>query len=768
MSRKRYIVNGRVQGVGFRPFVYRLAGLYGLTGTVQNTSLGVVIEVQGNEGSLAGFAEELKTNPPPLAEITRLQAIDADPAKNESGFSILDSSSREQSQVLISPDSAVCRDCAREILEPSDRRYLYPFTNCTNCGPRYTITGLIPYDRQNTSMACFEMCPECLKEYSDPGDRRFHAQPNACPQCGPRSWLTDAVGKELFEEASPLKKGALLLKQGRILAIKGLGGFHLACDAANQEAVRELRRRKIRPHKPLAVMVPDINAAKDLVEIGLLEEEILKSPSSPILAAKPIRPCPLSPDLAPDTGLLGIMLAYTPLHMVLFQHLRALLSPREHPALVMTSGNMSYEPISLGNREALDRLGHIADYFLLHDRDILVRCDDSVLCARGPRPTYFRRARGYTPEPIFLSRSGKCVLGTGPELKNTFCLTRNDQAFVSQHIGDLKNLESYDFYQECISHLQHVLQVTPEMVVCDLHPDYQSTKFARQQSRLPVHALQHHYAHILSVMAENRFEGPCLGLALDGAGLGEDGSLWGGELLMVDNLDMSLSRLGSFEPVPLPGGDLAVQEPWRIAASYIHRLGLEHSVLAEDFEQGLTREETLARQMLDNNINSPLSTGCGRLFDAVASLLGLVHRISYEGQGAVILENIQSPGESAAYHTPVHHRTGLSILDTLSLFRQILQDHTRGINPDIISSRFHLSLARALCRWAEQSSSATGIKTVGLSGGVLQNLTLARELEAGLAQRSFNVLTHKFLPPGDACVSLGQAVYGRQLASSKT
>lgn len=768
MRRKKYIVNGRVQGVGFRPSVYRLAGQHGLTGSVQNTSLGVVIEVQGKEEALAGFEEKLRSNPPPLAEITRIQTDEATPEAGESGFIILESSAREQSQVLISPDSAVCPDCAREILDPEDRRYLYPFTNCTNCGPRYTITGLIPYDRQNTSMACFEMCSQCRREYSDPGDRRFHAQPNACPQCGPRLWLTDADSNRISGQDSPLEKSAFLLKQGSILAIKGLGGFHLACDAADQGAVRELRRRKHRPHKPLAVMIPDIAAAGDLAEISPLEAEILQSPSSPILAVKPVQPCPLSPDLAPDTDLLGIMLAYTPLHLVLFEHFKTLLTRQEIPALVMTSGNMSSEPISLGNREALKRLGHIADYFLLHDRDILVRCDDSVMCARGPGPAYFRRARGYTPQPVFLSRIGPCILGTGPELKNTFCLTRNDQAFVSQHIGDLQNLESYGFYRECIDHLQHVLQVNPEMVVCDLHPDYLSTRYARQESGLPVQALQHHYAHILSVMAENRFDGPCLGLALDGAGLGDDGTLWGGELLLVDNRDMTLQRLGSFELVPLPGGDLAVREPWRIAAGFIHRLGLGHSVLARDFEQGLTKEEVLLRQMIEKDINSPLSSGCGRLFDAVAALLGLVRSISYEGQGAVLLEKIQSQGQEATYDLPVHHRTGLGILDTLTLFRQILKDHINGLSPAIISRRFHLSLARGLCLWAGQAGISTGIRTIGLSGGVMQNLTLARELEAGLARRSFNVLTHRFLPPGDACVSLGQAVYGRHLARLKT
>ncbi|WP_291318895.1 carbamoyltransferase HypF [Desulfonatronospira sp.] len=763
MRRKRYIVNGRVQGVGFRPSVYRLAAQHGLTGSVQNTSLGVVIQVQGKEEALAGFEKELKGNPPPLASITRIQTDEKTPEEGEPGFIILESSAREQSQVLISPDSAVCRDCTREILDPEDRRYLYPFTNCTNCGPRYTITGLIPYDRQNTSMACFEMCLQCRREYSDPGDRRFHAQPNACPQCGPRLWITDSGGNRISEQDSPLEKSAYLLKQGSILAIKGLGGFHLACDASHQEAVRELRRRKHRPHKPLAVMVPDMAAAGKLAELSPLEAEILQSPSSPILAVKPIQPCPLSPELAPDTDLLGLMLAYTPLHLVLFEHFKAVLTRQETPALVMTSGNMSSEPISLGNREALERLGHIADYFLLHDRDILVRCDDSVMCARGPGPSYFRRARGYTPQPVFLSRDGPCVLGTGPELKNTFCLTRNDQAFVSQHIGDLQNLESYGFYRECIGHLKHVLQVSPEMVVCDLHPDYLSTRYARQESGLPVQALQHHYAHILSVMAENRFEGPCLGLALDGAGLGLDGTLWGGELLYVDNTDMDMRRLGSFIPMPLPGGDRAVLEPWRTAAGFIYRLGLDMSVLDNKTSSCLTREETLLRQMLDQGINSPLSSSCGRLFDAVAALLGLVRKISYEGQAAVILEKTQDPAETGCYFIPVKRSSQGILLDTLTLFDQICSDRRKNISPARISRKFHLSLARALSDWAGDASRDTGLYTVALSGGVMQNLTLAGELAGQLRQAGFKVLTHVLLPPNDACISLGQAVYGRHV-----
>lgn len=763
MKRIKYIVNGRVQGVGFRPFVFRLARKYGLTGLVKNTSQGVVIEAQGPEENLEGFFRDLAEASPPLAEIVSMLDQEMDFLSGETEFSIKASTGQDRHQVLISPDWAICRDCTREVLDPLDRRYLYPFTNCTNCGPRYTITGQIPYDRRNTSMACFDMCPACMAEYRDPDNRRFHAQPNACPLCGPRVRLTGSSGEPVFTGLDPLAQSASLLKQGRIMAIKGLGGFHLACHATDHEAVLELRRRKNRLHKPLAVMVPALEDADALAVLSREEKEILRGQIRPILAVIPRKSSPLSPALAPDTERIGIMLAYTPLHLVLFEHLKKLSAPVEALALVMTSGNTSSEPICLGNREALERLGRVADYFLLHNRDILVRCDDSVAFVQDGKTGFYRRARGYTPGPVFLKNQGESVLGVGPELKNTVCLTKRDQAFVSQHIGDLKNLESYSFFLECIRHLEHILRTKPKAVVCDLHPDYLSTRFARDESGLPVYALQHHFAHILSVMAENRFQGPCLGLALDGAGLGDDGTLWGGELLFVDNNKLSMHRLGCFQPVALPGGDKAVQEPWRVAAGFLHRLGRNIQFGDTPDNPIMIREQELLKKMLEQNINSPLSTGCGRLFDAVAALLGLVRTISYEGQGAVLLEKIQDPGESGLYHVPVVNAEQGRILDTLTLFEQICRDRERGVAPAVISRRFHLSLARALCRWVQAGAEETGVRHVGLSGGVMQNLTLSRLLVSNLSQAAFNVLTHKSLPPNDACISLGQAVFGREL-----
>lgn len=760
MKRKQYIVNGRVQGVGFRPFVYRLAKEFSLRGTVSNNEQGVIIDVEGHEKNLDGFEKTLVTNPPPLSRITNIKTLSDKKPQNFREFTIIPSSSEGSHQVLISPDAAVCPDCRSEVLDPHDRRFLYPFTNCTNCGPRLTITRSIPYDRPMTSMACFDMCPACLAEYNDPSNRRFHAQPNACPQCGPMVRLADQKGRELLRGDQAMAEAAKILLLGGIIAARGLGGFHLVCDAASNACVQELRKRKNRPGKSLAVMVPDIRTARLTARLGPAEEMALKGTTHPIVILPVQDPFPLSPLLSPDTGNLGLMLPYTPFHLVLFHHLEIIKAADRPTALVMTSGNFSREPISLGNREAVQRLNSIADFFLLHNRDILVRCDDSVIFARPQGPVFLRRARGCTPSPVFLAGGGPCVLGVGPELKNTICLTRDDQAFVSQHIGDLKNLETYDFFLETINRFQDILQVNPQAVVRDFHPDYLSSKYAEDESGLPVFNLQHHFAHIFSVMAENRFQGPCLGLALDGTGLGPDHTLWGGELLLVNNDRPAMERLGSFSPFPLPGGEKAIEHPWRIALSFLHQL---RAARGHDFpwSEKAGTEQDIVLKMLDKNINSPLSTGCGRLFDAVAALLGLVHSIEYEGQGAIRLEKIQDLSESGYYPVRLITDQSLLVLDTLALFEKILNDLQSGTRPEIISRRFHLSLARGLRDWAAEASRQTGVKTIGLSGGVMQNMTLAGLLEGHLKDAGLEVLIHRELPPNDACVSLGQAVYGR-------
>lgn len=762
MKRKRYIVNGRVQGVGFRPFVYRLAKELSLTGSVSNTQEGVVIDVEGEDKNLEHFDRDLTRHKPPLASITRIESLEMKHLAHFKEFTITPSVAGQTHQVLISPDASICADCQREVLDPGDRRFLYPFTNCTNCGPRLTITRSIPYDRPMTSMACFDMCPECLAEYSDPMNRRFHAQPNACPVCGPFVWLTDKNGVEIVRNNESITTAAEILFQGKIIAVKGLGGFHLACDAGNNQSVEELRKRKDRPGKSLAVMVTDIETARMLTSITLQQEKILSGMEHPVVVLPVKKPLVLSPLLSPDTDNLGLMLPYTPFHLILFHCLKKILPPEKPAALVMTSGNFSSEPISLGNREALERLSPIADFFLLHNRDILIRCDDSVAFAHDENPVFLRRARGYTPNPVFLSDKGPSILGVGPELKNTICLTKNNQAYVSQHIGDLKNLETFGFFLETINHFKDILRVKPQGVVRDFHPDYLSSRYAHEESGLPVFVLQHHFAHTFSVMAENEFNGSCLGVALDGTGLGLDQTLWGGELLLVDNKTTSMERLGSFHQIQLPGGEKAIEEPWRIAVSFLHQLGID-DFHGFPWTDSLNFQQKIILKMLDQNINSPLSSGCGRLFDAVAALLGLVQTIQYEGQGAIRLEKIQDRSETNYYETGLSTREEIIVLDTLSLFHKIHEDLKSGTRPEVISRRFHLSLAHGICRWVLKASQATGIKTVGLSGGVMQNMTLFRLLQGLLEDENLNVLVHRILPPNDACVSLGQAVYGQKM-----
>ncbi len=762
MKRKQYIVNGRVQGVGFRPFVFRLANELSLKGSVSNSEEGVVIDVEGQAHDLEAFGISLMERHPPLAQVVNIKSRDMKPLIFPEDFSIISSSSGNKHQVLISPDAAVCSDCCKEVLDPRDRRYLYPFTNCTNCGPRLTITRSIPYDRPMTSMSCFDMCPDCLAEYNNPLDRRFHAQPNACQACGPLVWLADKQGAVLARGNEAMVRAAELLVQGEIISAKGLGGFHLMCDAGSSISIEELRKRKNRPGKSLAVMVPDIETAGMVTLINKQQEEVLTGMEHPIVILPVKKPFALSRLLSPDTHNLGLMLPYTPFYLILFHHLKKILPLEKSAALVMTSGNYSSEPISLGNREAIERLRPIADYFLLHNRDILIRCDDSVVFAGGRAPVFLRRARGYTPAPVFLPVKGPSVLGVGPELKNTICLTRDNQAYVSQHMGDLKNLETYDYFLETINYYQNILRVDPRAVVRDFHPDYLSSRYALEESGLPVFSLQHHFAHIFSVMAENRFQGPCLGVALDGTGLGLDRTLWGGELLLTDNEKLTMIRLGSFSPVPLPGGEKAIEEPWRTALGFLHQLGIEDD---GDFPwaEKFGAQQKIILKMLDQNINCPLSSGCGRLFDAVAAILGLVQTIEYEGQGAVRLETIQDRSASSWHETGLFMRDGLLVLDTLSLFERIILDIKAGTRPEIISRSFHLSLAHGICNWISRASRETGIKTVGLSGGVMQNMTLSGLLMQILSDEGYRVLMHKQLPPNDACISLGQAVYGQKM-----
>ncbi|MFZ5425964.1 MAG: carbamoyltransferase HypF [Thermodesulfobacteriota bacterium] len=767
-ERDRHVVVGRVQGVGFRPFVYRLALNHALTGHVLNSPEGVVIEVQGGRARLDGFSRDLVETLPPLAMIVKHSRENIDPVENEEAFVIKQSERGQGHHVLVSPDVATCPDCLADMADPSGRRHRYPFTNCTNCGPRYTITKSLPYDRSTTSMACFELCPECRAEYGDPLDRRFHAQPNACPACGPEVWLTDRKGKELARGDKAIRRAAKALAEGKILAAKGLGGFHLACNALDHKAVAELRRRKNRPSKPLAVMVPDLETLSLMADLGPDEAAMLAGRERPIVLVDLKPGSPLSPDVSPDTDQLGAMLPYTPLHHVLLEAVRE--ASKGPAALVMTSGNLSSEPISLGNREALSRLASIADLFLLHNRDILVRTDDSVvrfLKTEGGQPAFqfLRRARGFTPSPVFMPVSGPSVLGVGPELKNTVCLTKGNQAFMSQHIGDMQNLETALFHKEVIAHLKRILQVEPELVVADKHPDYLSTRYALEECGLPVLRLQHHFAHIFAALAGMDVDGPVLGIALDGSGYGDDGTIWGGEFLYVDPRKLVLKRLGRFSHTRLPGGEAAIRQPWRLALSCLKELGKDPFAGNWPWLKGREQAAELVASMLDKGINSPVTSSCGRLFDAVSAVTGLTQEIQYEGQAAIRLEHARDKSETGSYSCGVLRQDGLAVLDTLELFAQAADDASRGVHPGIVSSRFHSGLAAGVSGAASTLCDEVGIKQIAISGGVFLNKIISHEILSRLIDKSYRVIMHEHEPPGDGCISIGQAYYGLIAAS---
>jgi hydrogenase maturation protein HypF len=740
--------------VGFRPFVYNLAHRYGLAGTVINTSAGVEIEVEGT--GLDHFENSLKHDLPPQAEISSF-TCEVIPVLNDTVFSIGFSSGVEKVSTQIAPDLAVCSDCLRELFDPEDRRYLYPFINCTNCGPRYSIVTGIPYDREKTAMRWFKMCDDCRAEYEDPANRRFHAQPNACPKCGPRISLCGSDGKEIAGASRAVARASELLREGRILAVKGLGGFHLACDAKNEEAVRRLRRRKHREEKPLAVMAADLEMAKRLCCLDRDEEEVILSPAAPIIIAASCVDNGITPSVAPFTDKLGVMFPYTPLHHLL---LREFGGP-----LVMTSGNLTEEPICIDNREAQERLANIADYFLVHDRDIYMRSDDSVVMKMAGRIRSLRRGRGYVPRPITIEGDGPQVLAVGGELKNTVCLLRGNQAFPSQHLGDIKNLEAFSFFKEAIGHLREIFEVEPELAVHDLHPNYLSNRWAEEQQELPVFGVQHHHAHLAACLAENRHAGPAIGIILDGSGYGLDGTVWGGEIMVGDY--NGFKRHGCFEPMMLPGGDVAVKAPWRTAVAY----------LEEAFDGNLPNLPFMAehdiepiREMVRKKINSPLTSSCGRLFDAVAAMSGGRQTIAYEGQAAIeLMEAAGGEIGESAYRWDIVPKDDILYLGVRSLIRQVGEDVAAGTSLAGISRRFHRTLIEMLSGAAERVRELTGLDTVALSGGSFNNYLLLEGLEVRLVENGFKVLTHTLLPAGDGCIALGQAMIGRQwlMASQK-
>ena len=745
--RRRIQVSGVVQGVGFRPFVYRLARERGLVGRVGNTASGVAIEVQGPPVSVEEFVICLSTDAPPLARITDVVVNDL-PPNGDVTFAIAPS---EPGQVhtLISPDIAVCHDCLRELFDPADRRHRYPFINCTNCGPRFTIVRNIPYDRPATSMAVFPMCPACRKEYGDPSNRRFHAQPNACWECGPQVELWDRDGAIVVSD-DPIAEAVRRLELGSVVAIKGLGGFHLAVDAMNPSAVNTLRERKHRVEKPFAVMVPDAATAERFCELDDQGHEALQSPQRPIVVLRKKDGVPIADAIAPRNRYLGVFLPYTPLHYLL-------LARGRFQALVMTSGNLSEEPIVIDNQEAVERLGGLADCLLVNNRDILLRCDDSVVQPTPLGLRHLRRSRGSVPVPIFLKEELPSVLAVGGELKNTICLTRGRHAFLSQHIGDLENSEAYSFFEEAQAHLRTILEIEPVAIAHDLHPDYFSTRWARQQAGVPFVGVQHHHAHIAGCMAENHLDGRVIGFALDGTGYGTDGRIWGGEVFVAGYMDFE--RAAHFEYVPLPGGAAAIREPWRMALSYLVQHFGSVTQLETEFLKNLDPRKTeLVLKMIQQGVNSPLTSSCGRLFDAVAALIGLRQSVNYEGQAAIELEMVAADHETAPYPLKLVTHSDPWIISTRELFDSILRDLRANVSISKISAGFHNGLVSVFCELAQLLRESTALNRVCLSGGTFNNLYLTGRLCARLREVGFEVFTQREVPCGDGGLSLGQAV----------
>lgn len=753
-ERRRILVRGIVQGVGFRPFVYREAKRLGLTGWVLNDSKGVTIEVEGEPTRIDEFVYALHDNRPDLA---RIQTIHCDPAsvRGDTDFKIKASEAHPQRHVPISPDVTVCPDCLRELFDPEDRRYLYPFINCTNCGPRFTIVQDVPYDRAKTTMRLFRMCPECQEEYANPVDRRYHAQPNACPECGPEVFLLHENGEHKCS-ADGIAVAAQKLATGEILAIKGLGGYHLACDAMNEEAVSLLRHRKHRYDKPFALMVPDLDTAKIVCEIGEQEAQLLQSRRRPIVLLRKKTHCCVASEVAPNYRTLGVMLPYTPLHYLLLAEFARRLGPEQPPVLVMTSGNLSDEPIAYRDPEARQRLFPIIEAMLSHNRDIRTRCDDSVVHVTSAGAQILRRSRGYAPEPITTKfRFPVPVLATGGHLKNTFCVAKDHHAYLSPHIGDLENLETLTSFRETVDHFQRLFDIEPEVVVYDLHPEYLATKFALERQTPRKIGVQHHHAHVASVLAEHGIDRSVIGISADGTGYGTDGAIWGCEIMVAELA--AFTRRVHLDYVPMPGGEQAIRQPWRMAAVFLCRaFGDGFLDLDIPFVKQLPAEKwrTLA-QMIDKQINCPMTSSLGRLFDAVAALLGFHAQVRYEGQAAIELE-MQAAESGQPYLFDLADGTPARV-DATPMIRAIVGDIQNGVSHATIAGRFHRTIAELLAQSCSCVRAQTNLREVALSGGVFQNQLLLKQLLARLQSLGFETYVNQTVPPNDGGLSFGQA-----------
>jgi hydrogenase maturation protein HypF len=763
--RARVRVTGTVQGVGFRPYVYRLASDLGLAGFVFNDSHGVLLEAEGARGAVEALLARLGPDAPPLAVVEEVRSEECEP-RGELGFAILESPHDGAAEAPVTPDAAICEECLGELFDPADRRFRYPFINCTNCGPRFTIVRGIPYDRPLTTMAAFQMCPRCLAEYSDPADRRFHAQPNACPDCGPSLALLQPDGRlaPTGEARDALSAAVLALRAGQIAAVKGIGGYHLACRADDELAVAELRARKHREDRPFALMVSSLEQAETLVRLGGYERALLSGPERPIVLAPRREGAPVAPSVAPAVPELGVMLAYSPLHHLLLRDSSA--------PLVMTSGNVSDEPIAYRDEDALARLAAIADLLLVHDRPIETRTDDSVMrvvaTSAEPRRIFVRRSRGYVPASLPLTpAAGRAVLACGAELKNTFCLAKGGRAWVSHHIGDLENYETLVSFTEGIAHFERLFELEPEVLAHDLHPEYMSTKYALEREGVELVGVQHHHAHLAACLAEHGVTDRAVGAIFDGTGYGTDGTVWGGELLAGDLRDFR--RVGMLYPVRLPGGASAIREPWRMACAWL-AAACEQRADARGEEcpappplpsplRGLVQERAWRQvaRLARGGPNSPLTTSMGRLFDAVAAICGVRASVNYEGQAAVELEAACAAGAEGRYEIAVVENAGSIVLDPREAVRALAADVEAGEPVGVIASSFHSAVSSATVRACTRAAAAEGTERVVLSGGSFQNRRLLQAVSSGLTDAGLRVLVPAQLPVGDGGIAYGQA-----------
>ncbi len=769
-------ITGVVQGVGFRPFVYNQAIQQRLTGWVCNTSAGVDIEVNGDPVDIEMFVRSLKSEAPPLARIDTFELHQV-PYQEYDAFEIVQSKPISEAFQPISPDICICPDCLHELFDPSNRRYRYPFINCTNCGPRLTIIEDIPYDRPNTTMRAFEMCPDCLAEYTDPGNRRFHAQPIACPACGPQVWL------ELPEHAQKANQNIIsradaailatqkLLKQGKIIAIKGLGGFHLACDATNPKAVAELRRRKLRVDKPFALMMPDVQMVREHCRVTDADLELLGSRQRPIVILERKDTSSIAHQVAPQQASLGVMLPYTPLHYLLFASPAIQLSSRPKrinfrmPPLVMTSGNISEEPIAVDNAEAQERLAGLADAFLMHDRPIRTRCDDSVMRTYQGATFPLRRSRGYAPFPVYLPSQSPQVIATGGELKNTFCIVRDRYAFLSHHVGDMENVETYRSFTDGIAHYEALFRFKPDAIAYDLHPNYLASRYAIERAsreNLIAIGVQHHHAHIVSCMAEHSLppDTQVIGVAFDGTGYGEDGAIWGGEFMLANY--QAYQRVCHLKYVPLPGGDASIRKPARAALAYLWANHLDWDAELNPVQALCAEELSVLKSQLKMKINTPLTSSMGRFFDAVASLCGIRQQVNYEAQAAIELEALADPSETGEYEFTIQpdgiDPSGGLQINPSPVLDGILQDIQNRLALSTLSGRFHNTVGRMVYAICDQVRRDHGVNDVVLSGGVWQNMTLLSRAHDLLLSGGFKVYVHQQVPTNDGGVALGQAV----------